>query len=165
MFGLLEAPIPNNTSIIIQALWGSIGYSVGALLGAALADSNRRAILFVGDGSFQLTAQEISTMLRHHLTPIIFLINNDGYTIERAIHGANMSYNDIQSWQYAQLPKIFGDNVCNAQVHTEQDLESALKQTERRRDTMWFIEVFMDRDDCPETLRKLGKACETKNQA
>lgn len=163
MFGLLETSIPDDTTFIAQSLWGSIGYTVGALLGAALADRNRRAILFVGDGSFQLTAQEISTILRHKLTPIIFLLNNDGYTIERVIHGPKMIYNDIQPWQYAKLPIIFGDNVFTAKVSTENELAKVLAQTETQRDKMCFIEVMMDRDDCPENLRKLGKACETKN--
>ena len=66
-----------------QVIWGSIGYSVGSLLGTLTAAPDRRHLLFVGDGSFQLTAQEVSTMLRHDYKPVIFLINNGGYTIER----------------------------------------------------------------------------------
>ncbi len=164
MFGLLETSIPDDTTFIAQSLWGSIGYTVGALLGAALADRSRRTLLFVGDGSFQLTAQEISTVLRHKLTPIVFLLNNDGYTIERVIHGPKMIYNDIQPWQYAQLPMIFGDNVFTAKVSTENQLAEVLVQAESHRDKMCFIEVMMDRDDCPDSLRKLGKACEAKNK-
>jgi len=165
MFGLLETSIPDHTTFIAQSLWGSIGYTVGALLGAAVAAPSRRTILFVGDGSFQLTAQELSTVVRHKLTPIIFLLNNDGYTIERVIHGPKMIYNDIQPWHYAQLPKIFGDNVYSAKVSTESELAEVLAQTEKHRDKMCFIEVMMDQDDCPESLRKLGKACEAKNVA
>jgi indolepyruvate decarboxylase len=51
------------------------------------AAPERRHILLIGDGSFQLTAQELSTILRHDLKPLIFLINNGGYTIERTILG------------------------------------------------------------------------------
>jgi TPP-dependent 2-oxoacid decarboxylase len=63
-----------------QAIWGSIGYTLGALLGTLKAAPERRHILLIGDGSFQLTAQELSTILRHGLKPLIFLINNGGYT-------------------------------------------------------------------------------------
>ena len=164
MFGLLEISIPDKTTIIAQTLWGSIGYSVGAMMGAALADAKRRTILFVGDGSFQLSAQEMSTAIRHKLTPIIFLLNNDGYTIERVIHGPRMSYNDVQPWQYAKLPEIFGLAVYTIKVHTEHELEKALQQTDVHVDKLCFIEVMMDRDDCPETLRLLGKACEAANK-
>ena len=164
MFGILETAIPDNATVIAQSLWGSIGYTVGAVMGAAIADRERRTILFVGDGSFQLSAQEISTIIRHHLTPIIFLLNNDGYTIERVIHGPNMTYNDIQPWNYAELPKIFGKGVFTAKVHTENELAEVLLQIESNRDKLCFVEVMMDRDDCPESLRLLGKACEAKNK-
>ncbi|MDP3562358.1 MAG: alpha-keto acid decarboxylase family protein [Legionellaceae bacterium] len=164
MFGLLETAVPDHSTVIAQTLWASIGYSVGAILGAALADQTRRTILFVGDGSFQLTAQEISTVMRHHLSPIVFLLNNDGYTIERVIHGPNMSYNDIQPWQYAKLPTIFGDNVFSCVVETAQDLDHAINKIDEHRDKLCFIEVKMKRDDCPDNLRELGRACELKNE-
>lgn len=81
-FGILETRFPKDVTAISQVLWGSIGFSVGALQGAALAckemSPERRVILFVGDGSLQLTVQEISTMIRHGLKPIIFVLNNKG---------------------------------------------------------------------------------------
>ena len=74
-------------SFIGQPLWGSIGYTLPATLGSQLANPHRRNILLIGDGSFQLTVQELSTMIRQDIKPVIFLINNDGYTVERLIHG------------------------------------------------------------------------------
>lgn len=164
MFGLLDTAIPDDATVIAQSLWGSIGYSVGALMGAAMADRQRRSILFVGDGSFQLSAQEISTMMRHQLNPIIFLLNNSGYTIERVIHGPNMIYNDVQVWNYAELPKIFGNNVFTAKVTMENELATVLLQIEGHRNQLCFIEVMMDEEDCPESLRLLGKAFEATNK-
>src|SRR4051794_9549904 len=74
-FGIWETKFPRGVTALSQVLWGSIGYSVGACQGAALAardaGSDRRTILFVGDGSLQLTAQEISTMIRLGLKPIM----------------------------------------------------------------------------------------------
>lgn len=74
-FGIWDTKFPAGVTALSQVLWGSIGWSVGACQGAALAtkdnNSNRRVILFVGDGSFQLTAQEVSTMIRHDLKPIM----------------------------------------------------------------------------------------------
>ena len=73
-FGIWETKFPKGVTAISQVLWGSIGYSVGACQGAALAakeTGDRRTILFVGDGSFELTAQELSTMIRHDLKPIL----------------------------------------------------------------------------------------------
>lgn len=74
-FGIWETKFPKGVTALSQVLWGSIGYSVGATQGAALAardaGDERRTILFVGDGSFQLTVQEVSTMIRLGLKPIM----------------------------------------------------------------------------------------------
>lgn len=73
-FGIWETQFPKGVTALSQVLWGSIGYSVGACQGAAMAakeTGDRRTILFVGDGSFGLTAQEVSTMIRRDLKPIM----------------------------------------------------------------------------------------------
>ena len=164
LFGALPLKIPQEVTFVSQPLWGSIGYSVGALLGTSIADKKRRNILFVGDGSFQLTAQEVSTMLRHELHPIIFLLNNDGYTVERAIHGERMLYNDIQMWDYTALVNTFGGSLFSIRVRTPQELEDVLKNIPQTLKTLYFIEVVMDKDDCPEILKKIGAACALRNE-
>jgi pyruvate decarboxylase/indolepyruvate decarboxylase len=154
-FGALLVPFPKGTTFVGQLLWAAIGYSLGALLGCAIASPNRRSILLIGDGSFQMTAQELSTLLRYDLKPIIFLINNDGYTIERDIHGEKMPYNDIQRWNYHKLPEVFGNNRESLKVSTEEELETALQKAEQDRGSLAFIEVVMDKMDNPENLLKL----------
>ena len=74
-FGIWETRFPEGVKALSQVLWGSIGWSVGACQGAAMAAKElgiKRTILFVGDGSFQLTAQEVSTMIRRGLNPIMY---------------------------------------------------------------------------------------------
>jgi indolepyruvate decarboxylase len=121
-FGL---KLPRHCSVVARVIWGSIGYSVGSLLGTLTAAPQRRHLLFVGDGSFQLTAQEVSTMLRHDHKPVIFLINNDGCTIERCWLGKTARYNDVAHWAYAELPKVFdpGTTARSFVVRTAADLE------------------------------------------
>src|ERR1700724_1737932 len=92
-----------GTTFIGQPIWGALGYALPATLGTCLAAPERRHLLFLGDGAFQMTAQELSTILWRDLNPIIFLLNNDGYTIERLIYGADSSYNDIDPWRYGQF--------------------------------------------------------------
>jgi indolepyruvate decarboxylase len=102
----------------------------------------------VGDGSFQVTAQELSTILRHDHKPVIFLINNGGYTIERGYLGKTEPYNDIANWAYADLPKVFCPDTSARSfvVKTSRDLQSALSAP---NDTMIFIESIMDPYDAP----------------
>jgi len=156
-FGSVQIHLPDNATYIIQPLWSSIGYSVGALLGTTIAAPQRRSILLVGDGSFQLTAQEISTIMRNNLYPVICLINNDGYTVERAIHGATQHYNDIQMWKYAELPKIFGEEFWSAKVSTEVELDKALQQAATITNKLVFLEIMMEKLDMPPLM---AKACE-----
>src|SRR5258708_10363118 len=99
--------LPEGRTFITQAIWCSIGYTLGALLGTLKAAPERRHILLIGDGSFQLTAQELSTILHHDLKPLIFLINNVGYTLERNILRFHAKYHDVANWQYADLPRVF----------------------------------------------------------
>jgi len=157
----MDILIHKNADFIGQAFYLSIGYSIPACLGAALAKPSSRPIVFVGDGAFQMTAQELSTIIRHKLNPIIFLINNDGYTIERVIQDG--SYNDLQPWKYHQLPSIFG-NSWSCEVRTQEELESALKQAKVNTVSASFVEVHLDRLDCSQGLVRLGQALRKINK-
>src|SRR6202034_2250949 len=122
----------------------SIGYTVGALLGTLCAAPERRQILFVGDGSFQLTAQELSTILRHDLKPFIFLVNNGGYTIERSVLGRNARYNDIANWRYTELPSVFCPETTSEcySVTTEEEFQRVL---DAPHEGLVFVESMMDK--------------------
>ncbi len=160
LFCASELFLPEGVEFIGQAFYLSIGYSVPAALGAQLASGERRPLVFVGDGAFQMTAQEISTLIRQKLGPVIFLMNNSGYTIERVIEDG--LYNDIQDWKYHLLPGVFGGG-WGCEVRTEGDLEQALKKAGDRPGELAFVEVHLDKMDCSETLRKLGKALNRVN--
>ncbi|KAF3907966.1 Alpha-peptide [Orbilia brochopaga] len=171
-FGILETRFPKGVTAISQVLWGSIGYSVGALQGAALAvketNPSRRVILFVGDGSFQLTFQEISTMIRHNLTPIIVLINNDGYTIERMIHGPEASYNDIQSWKHTSVLETLGareGQYRNYVVKTRKEVDELFRKGNEfsSANVIQMVELFMPKMDAPRALKITGKMSEKLN--
>ena len=145
-FTLFGLKFPSKCTLVGSINWGSIGFSVGALLGALTAAPERRHILFVGDGSFQVSAQELSTILRHDHKPVIFLVNNGGYTIERGYLGKDEAYNDIANWSYADLPKVFRRNTSARSfvVRTVGDLQHALGAP---NDTLIFVESIMDRYD------------------
>eukprot|EP01053_Blabericola_migrator_P007777 Blabericola_migrator_1__7776@NODE_397_length_8972_cov_196_462774_g316_i0_p2_GENE_NODE_397_length_8972_cov_196_462774_g316_i0NODE_397_length_8972_cov_196_462774_g316_i0_p2_ORF_typecomplete_len615_score102_39TPP_enzyme_N/PF02776_18/6_7e43TPP_enzyme_C/PF02775_21/2_8e03TPP_enzyme_C/PF02775_21/9_8e31TPP_enzyme_M/PF00205_22/4_4e18_NODE_397_length_8972_cov_196_462774_g316_i0741846 len=161
LFSAAETQLPPSTTFIGQTFYGSIGYTVGGCLGASIgaARDGRRTFLFVGDGSFQVTAQDLSTMIRYRCNPVIFLINNDGYTIERVI--IDNIYNDIQPWKYAELPKIFGGKegrVCETRADLEEALTDSLDDSELK-----FIEIVLDRWDCNALLKSAGRLMAKNN--
>ncbi|CDO91781.1 unnamed protein product [Kluyveromyces dobzhanskii CBS 2104] len=115
--GLLQQKFPDNTRLISQAIWNSSGYSIGACLGVLTAYrdmgqlNDHRIILIVGDGSLQFTFQELSTILTHGFKPYIFIINNQGYTVDRTLNKEkthlNATYFDIQPWELLKIPSLF----------------------------------------------------------
>jgi len=163
-FNGMNLVLPNDCKFEIQMQYGSIGWSVGATLGYQLATTpQRRIISLIGDGSFQLTAQEISTMIRYNLNPIIFLINNGGYTIEVEIHDG--PYNNIQNWNYADLVNVFnGDsgNGISFKVNTEGELKNAINKS-LKHNGLSLIEVIIDRDDCSKELLEWGTRVASNN--
>ncbi|KXH62760.1 pyruvate decarboxylase [Colletotrichum nymphaeae SA-01] len=165
-YGVREMHLPPHTRLFTPATWLSIGFMLPAAQGAALAQremiadskyhglkqGQARTILFIGDGSFQMTAQELATIIRHNLDVVIFLINNDGYTIERCIHGREQEYNDIPTWRYLQAPYFFGGSkdTYTAACSTWTELHEVLgiEQLSFGRG-LKMIEIFMGREDVP----------------
>ncbi|BEI99613.1 hypothetical protein CcaverHIS631_0406560 [Cutaneotrichosporon cavernicola] len=162
-FGLLPIPLPSRCTYVTQVLWGSIGWSVGAALGCALAadeQGGRRTVLFVGDGSFQLTVQEVGTIVRRGVPAYIFVLNNDGYEIERLIHGPNAGYNEIQMYNLQMcLPFLGGKKPAvpyeSFKVSTQGELHALLQDRAFGvADKVRLIELVMPRGDAPAGLIK-----------
>jgi indolepyruvate decarboxylase len=151
--GFAPMTLPDDVQVHIQMLWGSIGWATGATLGIALADPKRRTILITGEGSHQLTANEIGNMGRHGAKPIILVLNNDGYMVERALEPyPDWSYNDLAKWQYADLPRALGcTDWVTARVETLGELDAAMKAA-RESKSGAYIEVIGGRMDMPKAL-------------
>ncbi|GAA5809158.1 hypothetical protein MFLAVUS_002563 [Mucor flavus] len=176
-FGAFNTKSPKGATFISQLFWGSIGYSVGVAVGAAMADRGRKVYLFVGDGSFQLTVQEISVFIRQGLTPVIFLLNNDGYLMEKLIHGPERSYNNFQMWKYSQTLDYFGGNLevnktegkkptpigVGEKVSTRQEFEIAMEKIDKEPNKIHFLEVVMPEFDSPRELSLMVTALNLTN--
>ncbi|AMD19206.1 HBR305Wp [Eremothecium sinecaudum] len=162
-FGIVQSKFPKDAYGISQVLWGSIGFTTGACLGAAFAaeeiDPKRRVMLFIGDGSLQLTVQEISTMIRWGLKPYLFVLNNDGYTIERLIHGEKAQYNDIQPWDNLKLLPLFNAKDYEAiKVSTTGEWEKVMNNPDfKKNDRIRMIEVMLSVMDAPSSLIRQAK--------
>ena len=155
-FGRLT--LPDDSIYITGAyVWCSIGYATPALLGAILASPGRRHILLTGEGSLQMTVQEISTVMRHDLKPLIFVNQNQGYTVERAVLGKSAKYNDIANWRYSELPNVFSRDkkVATCVVQTSAELQKVL---DAPHSGMVLAECVMDKFDAPYDLILGGHA-------
>jgi indolepyruvate decarboxylase len=153
-FESVKLALPQDADYVSQAFYASMGYGIPAALGVKLAAPQCKPIVFVGDGAFQMTGQELSTIIRHGHNPVVFLLNNDGYQVERAIY--DNAYNDLQMWDYTLLPEAYGGSR-GIRVSTEGDLEAVLEAARAQAGSLVFAEIRLDRFDFSETLRRIGE--------
>jgi indolepyruvate decarboxylase len=160
--GMGFADMPSGATFHNQTLWGSIGWATPAAFGAAMAAPDRRVILITGEGSHQLTAQEVGQFQRFGLKPIIFVLNNDGYLIERLLcKDPEVYYNDLAKWSYHKLPEALGcQGWFTAKVTTCGELDEAIKKAESNG-TAAYIEVVTDRYAASALSQKLHESVTT----
>lgn len=155
-YGMADHRLPQGVTFIGQPLWGSIGYTLPAALGAAVAHPDRRTVLLIGDGAAQLTVQELGIFSREGLSPVIVVVNNDGYTVERAIHGETATYNDIVSWRWTDVPGALGvTNHLAMRAANYGELDDALTAAAEQQDRMVVVEAVLPRLDVPPLLDEL----------
>jgi pyruvate decarboxylase len=156
--------LPSSSQLIASGMWFSIGHMLPAALGVAQAKTNEgssgRTILLDGDGSFQMTGQELSTIIHNRVDVIIFIINNSGYTYERYIHGMDEEYNDVAPWNYSAAPQLFGQpegySIQSCRVKTWKDLDRILNsECFIKGKGLTLVDVVMDKYDISEKAKVL----------
>ncbi|KAG8377048.1 hypothetical protein BUALT_Bualt09G0127500 [Buddleja alternifolia] len=164
-FNCQKLKLPQGCGYEFQMQYGSIGWSVGATLGYAQGVPHKRVIACIGDGSFQMTAQDVATMIRSGQKTIIFLINNGGYTIEVEIHDG--PYNVIKNWNYTAFVDAIhnGEGNCwTTKVRCEEELIEAIDiATGAKKDCLCFIEVIVHKDDTSKELLEWGSRLSAAN--
>lgn len=168
-FGINSTHFPKHAKGISQSIWGSVGFSLGSCLGIlfAIAEISKqpqnlrskkpRVILFLGDGAFQLTVQEMSTIIRWGFKPYIFLMNNHGYSVDRYLHHRqDAEYYDIQPWNYLLLPKLFGaTDYETRKVVTVRDFKNIVNDPIfASADRLRMLELMFPPKDVPQELIK-----------
>ena len=186
-YGAVFSHIPRHARFHEQIAYGSIGWSVGATLGVSMGVEQHggRCITFVGDGSLMMSVQEIATMMRYGAKPIIFVLNNDGYEIERVIHGPDREYNNIASVDFSLMLDFFNrdrkvrSNVPDMSEEVTKQREESHKHDQavqkryhavrtcgeldqllssdafRNEDAIHVVELFMPRGNAPDLLETI----------
>jgi indolepyruvate decarboxylase len=164
-YGMGAHRLHRDVLFVGQPLWASIGYTLPAVLGAALAAPERRPVLLIGDGAAQLSIAELGTIIRLGVAAVILVVNNDGYTVERAIHGPGRRYNDIARWRWTDLPAAFGapPSTLSMRVETAAALDAALQTAADNPTSLTLIEAVVDPLDVPPLLTALAAAAAAAN--
>ena len=147
MFHLNPMRLPAGVGVEAQGLWGSIGWGTPATLGIAMAKTEGRTWLVTGDGSHQLTLNELAVMGRYGVTPVIFVLNNGLYGIEDVISERGHAYDDLAAVNYHLLPAAFGcKGWLSAKVTTVAELEKVLDDIDAH-DGAAYIEVMIPNEE------------------
>ena len=162
MFAGIDMTIHCASEFSSPAYYTSLGYAVPAAIGVQLARPDLRPLVLVGDGAFQMTGLELSTVARFGLTPIVVVLNNEGYGTERPMLDGR--FNDILNWRYSDVPRLLGAGRGH-NAATEDELEAALLAARADEDTFHVIEVRLAPDDRSEALNRLTAALAARVRA
>jgi alpha-keto-acid decarboxylase len=164
-YGMGTHRMAAGTTFLGQPLWAAIGYTMPALLGAALAAPGRRPVVLIGDGAAQLTIAELGTLVRNRIPAVVVVVNNGGYTIERAIHGLTADYNDIAPWNWTALVGALDrDGFTNAvTARTPAEVTAAFVDHDARAGGLTLIEAVVPPLDVPPLLSALAEAASGAN--
>jgi len=153
LFGAADLRVHHCNQFLAPAFYTSMGNSVPGALGVQTARPDLRPIVIVGDGAFQMTGMEFSTIVRRGLNPVILVLNNDGYATERML-GCDGQYNDVQNWDYENIPKVVGGGVGYT-ASTEDELDRALDAALKDTKSASIINVIVDKMDVTPALKRM----------
>jgi len=152
MFAAIDMTIHSQTEYFSPAYYTSLGFAVPASIGAKCARPDLRPLVLVGDGAFQMTGMEISTIVKYGMNPIIVVLNNRGYGTERPM--LDGMFNDVHEWRYSGIPAIMGTGR-GFDIRTEDELENALEEAAHTTDQFCILDIHLDKADFSQALLRL----------
>jgi indolepyruvate decarboxylase len=152
IFGGVGIRSARQAQFIAPAYYMSMGFAVPASIGVAMAARRLRPYVLVGDGAFQMTGVEISTIVRLGLNPIIIVLNNDGYGTMRNIREG--CFNVITQWNYSKICDLVrgGESVV---ATTKGEFDDALSRAQKS-DCVHVIELKIPRNDVSDQLARIA---------
>ena len=161
LFASSDLVIHRQTEYLAPAYYTSMGFAVPAALGVMVARPDLRAIALVGDGAFQMTGMELSSILRYGFCPIVIVLDNGGYGTERRLHAGGHAFNEVQPWRYHKLPELLGGGA-GYEVHSEGQFDDALRRALADVSGFSLIHVHLDPQDGSQALERLAKRLRAK---
>ncbi len=175
LIGASNLPVHSAGSFICQASWLSIGYSVGAAVGAKCAEADKRVLVIVGDGAFQQTCQAVAAQAALKHNTVVFVINNGIYGIEQNLVNPNpfrnaeqkvnypdpmynqvYAYNLLYNWHYDKITECMGG--IGRVVDTIAQLQAVLAEIEAHPHSNFVVTINVPQTDSPGTISSKSAA-------
>jgi TPP-dependent 2-oxoacid decarboxylase len=156
LFAATELTTRGHTDFLSPAYYTSMGFAVPAALGVHFARPDARVVAIVGDGAFQMTGMELSTLVRYKFPTTVIVLDNGGYGTERLLHPGEWQFNEIQPWQYYRLPEVLGGGT-GYQIRTEGDFDRALAAALADSSGPSLLHVYLEPHDCSRALARMAE--------
>ncbi|NOS94087.1 MAG: biosynthetic-type acetolactate synthase large subunit [Cyclobacteriaceae bacterium] len=127
---------------------GTMGFALPAALGAKVAAPHQQVVAIIGDGGYQMTIQELGTIMQYKIPVKILILNNNFLGMVRQwqqlFHGKRYSFTEMDNPDFVKIADAY--KIPGAKVTEQKDLEEALKKM-LAAETSYFLEVVVEKED------------------
>ncbi len=152
LFGATDLEMERHTEFLSPAYYASMGFGLPAAVGASMANPASRVLVILGDGAFQMTGMELSTIARYGFNPIVVVLNNHGYTTERFL--VDGSFNDLYEWAFHRIPEVLGVGL-GLEIRTVAELDDGLARAWANTKSFSLLNIHLDPYDRSPALERL----------
>lgn len=142
------AHLSKTRSNITSGGLGTMGFALPAAIGASLGDPSRKTIAIIGDGGFQMTLQELGTIMQHKPEVKIIILNNRFLGMVRQwqelFHSNRYSFVDITSPDFVQVAKGFG--IAGKSISRREELKPAIREMLDEKGS-FLLEVLVGKEN------------------
>jgi acetolactate synthase-1/2/3 large subunit len=127
---------------------GTMGFALPAAIGAKYGAPEREVVAIIGDGGFQMTLQELGTIMQFGAAVKIIILNNNFLGMVRQwqelFHSKRYSFVDIQSPDFVAIAKGYG--IAGKSVNNRKDLKQAVKEMLEHKNS-YLLEVMVGKEN------------------
>ncbi|MBL0742614.1 biosynthetic-type acetolactate synthase large subunit [Chryseolinea lacunae] len=127
---------------------GTMGFALPAAMGAKLGRPEKQVIAVIGDGGYQMTVQELGTIMQYKIPVKIVVLNNNFLGMVRQwqqlFHGKRYSFTEMQNPDFVKLAEAY--SIPARKVEVRDDLQGAIKEM-LAAETPYFLEVVVGKED------------------
>lgn len=142
------AQLNKSKSNVTSGGLGTMGFALPAAIGAAFGDPTRTTVAIIGDGGFQMTLQELGTIMQFKPTVKIIILNNQFLGMVRQwqqlFHDKRYSFVNITSPNFVQVAAGFG--IAGNSISQRSDLKQALS-TMLQSEGSYLLEVMVGKEN------------------
>ncbi len=127
---------------------GTMGFALPAAMGAKIAAPKQQVVAVIGDGGYQMTVQELGTIMQYNIPVKILVLNNNFLGMVRQwqqlFHGKRYSFTEMQNPDFVKIAEAY--RIPAAKVTEQKNLEAELKKM-LAAETSYFLEVVVEKED------------------